>query len=441
MDPRRMSSVADRIRLVELRGSGVALQTAAAQLGYSHDWARRWWRRHRDGGAVALMPTRLAGPGPLATFAPAVRAAALALRRTHPRLGARRARLLLADDPALAEVRLPSPSTIHRAWAVAGLVAPRAVREAPPTPPPLPADPSDPHAVWQIDHQDGLPVTGAPTAVVLQGVRAPAAGLVVAADLFASAGGAHAVPLDAVLDGLRRAFHRFGRPRALSVDGGVHFLGRPQRNLPSRLELFCAGLGVAVVPIRPARPTDHGAVERQHATLDAALLGPAFPDLAAAQTALDRHVALLNTRFPSRARVCGGRPPLVAHPTAIHSGRAYDPATEWHAFDLAAVDQVLAQWTWHRRVSPNGQLSFANRNIGVGTAHAGQVLRLSFDPADRTVVVHAPSTAPGMPGAALMRFPCPAFAKDAILGRSTVAARSPAGGVTTDTSGGQPYGT
>jgi len=287
-------------------------------------------------------------------------------------------------------------------------------------------------------------VTGIPTAVVLQGVRPPACGLVVAADRFASAGGAHAVPLDDGLDGLRRAFHRFGRPRALSVAGGVHFLGASPAPpaQPARARLRRARGRRRSDPARPAhrRPTDHGAIERQHATLDAALLGPAFPDLGAAQAALDRHVTLRNARFPSRARVCGGRPPLVAHPGGAHSGRPYDPATEWESFDLAAVDRLLAGWTWYRRVSPNGQLSFANRNVGVGTTRAGQVLRLAVDPADRTVVVRAPSTAPGGQGAELTRFACPAFAcpafaNDAILGRSAVAALSPAGGNARDTPG------
>lgn len=436
MTPRRRSSVADRMGLVGLKHTGMPLHQAATRSGFSHDWARRWWRRYRAGGTAALAPPPPRAPGPLATFAPTVQAAVLALRRTSPRLGARRAQLLLEDDPTLAGERLPAPCTIHRAWVAAGLVPPRPPREAPPPAPPLPTDPTAPHVVWQIDHQDGLAVAGLPTAVVLQSVRAPAAGLIVGADLFLSAGGASAVPLDDVLDGLRGCFARWGRPRALSVDGGLHFLGRPQRSFPSRLELLCAGLDITVVPIRPGRPTDHGAVERQHATLDGMLLGPAFADLATAQAALDHHTALLNTRFPSRARVCAGQPSLTAHPTAVHSGRPYDPATEWDDFDLAAVDRLLAAWRWVRRVSPTGQLSFANRNVGIGTAHAGQVVTLTFDPTDRHVTVHGPATAPEAVGPVLRRFACPAFTKEAILGVSAVALRPPARGYPDATAGG-----
>jgi hypothetical protein len=425
MDPRRLSSVADRLILIERKQAGSPLAAASAALGYSPDWGRDWWRRFVRGGAAALDPPRPPARGPLATFPPAIRAAVLATRRRCPTLGARRAQLELAADPALAGLAIPAPRTIHRAWVAAGLVAPRPPREAPPLPTSLPAEPADPHAVWQIDHQDGLRLSGLATPVVLQDVRAPAAGLIVGADLFASAGGAHAVPLDAVLDGVRRCFVRFGKPRAISVDGGLHFLGRPQRSFPSRFELFCAGLGIAVVPIRPGHPTDHGAVERQHRTLDAVLLGPTYATLAAAQQHLDRHVTLLNTRFPSRARVCAGAPSLVAHPTARDSGRGYDPATEWDRFDLAAVDRLLAQWAWIRHVSPNGQLSFANRNVGLGRGLAGSFVQLHFDPTDRQVVVCALGDLPSQPGPELRRFPCPAFTKDAILGHSAIAPRPP----------------
>jgi hypothetical protein len=418
------------VALVRWAEAGAGSASAAARrLGFGGAWGRKWWARYRAGGEAALRPARPAAPGPLATFPPAVAAAALAVRRAHPLLGARRARLLLADDPVLAGQPLPAWRTLHRAWVAAGLVARRPPRDAPPPAPGPPADPADPHAVWQIDHQDGLRLAGLPEPAVLQGIRAPAAGLVVGAELFPGPRGAHAVPVDDVLDALRRAFARWGLPRALSVDGGVHFLGRPQRQFPSRLELFCAGLGVAPAPIRPGRPTDHGAVERQHRTLDAALLGPRFPDLAAAQAALAAHVALLNGRFPSRAAPCGGRPPLAARPAAAHSGRPYDPAREPEAFDLAAVDRALAGWRWSRLVgATTGQIGFANRGVAVGKAWAGRTVSLRFDPADRTVAVFAPGERPGVDGPAITRFRCPAFEPAAILGRSRVAAATrPAG--------------
>ena len=110
------------------------------------------------GGEAALTPPPRPAPGPLATFPPAVAAAVLADRRAHPLLGARRAHLALAADPALAGQPLPSPRTIHRAWGAAGLVAPRgcpATRRRPRRRrPPMAGRPATPSG--QIDHQDHL---------------------------------------------------------------------------------------------------------------------------------------------------------------------------------------------------------------------------------------------------------------------------------------------
>lgn len=411
------------MEMVRLRTvAGQSRRQVARALGFSREWVRKWSRRYRAGGEAALQTPPAPAPGPLATFPPVVAEAVQAYRRAHPRLGARRARVALERDPALAGQPLPDWRTIHRAWVAAGLVTPRGQRTTPPPAvPPVPLD--EPHAVWQIDHQDGLHVAGVAEPVVLQSGRAPAAGLTIGADLFAERRGAHAVPEDAILDALRRRFVQWGLPRVMQVDGGVRFLGQSQRTFPSRFELFCAGLGIQIRQIRPGHPTENGAVERLHQTLDGALLDtPPVAGLAGAQEALDAHVALLNERFPSRATVCGGRPPLVAHPQARHSGRPYDPAREADLFDLDAVDRVLVQWRWHRQAAPStGQISFANKNVRVGDAYKGKAVALRFDPTDRQVVIHDLGATPGALGPEIRRFHCAAFDQDVILGTSAIA--------------------
>jgi transposase InsO family protein len=410
--------------MVRLRTrEGQSRRQTARTLGFSVAWVRKWWRRYRAGGEAALQAPRPPAPGPLAEFPSMVAEAVLAYRRAHPRLGARRAQVALQQDPALAGLPLPGWRTIHRAWVHAGLVRPRRAASPPPAAPPVPLD--EPHAVWQIDHQDGLPVQGLDEPVVLQSVRAPAAGLTIGADVFAERRGAHAVSEDAILDALRRHFVQWGLPRAIQVDGGVRFLGQSQRTFPSRFELFCAGLGLQVQQIRPGRPTDNGAVERLHQTLDGVLLETPYADLAAVQAALDAHVDLLNAHFPSRAKACRGQPPLCRYPHARYSGRPYDPAHEAQVFDRGAVDRVLAQWQWQRQAAPStGQISFANKNVRVGDAYRGQTVALRFDPTDRQVVVYELGTAPGTLGKEVRRFHCAAFDQDAILGTSTVVARA-----------------
>ncbi len=427
--------VAERLELVRLiRVKQLTKAQAAHRLGRSTEWARKWWQRYLRGGEAALAPAPPPAPGPLARFTPRMAAAILTHRQTHPLLGARRARMTLEQDPNLQGDRLASVSTIHRAWVHAGLVSRGLPRDVPPKPPVLPT--TDLHGVWEIDHQDHIRVKGLDTLLVLQSIRAPRAGLYIGADLFFGPRGAQAVPEDDLFDALRRRLAQWGRPLALSVDGGLRFLGQPQRQFPSRLELLCAGLGIAVVPIRPGQPTDHASIERQHWTLDGILIGVDYTErqLTAIQAVADQHLADLNARFPSRAKACGGLPPLVAHPEACHSGRAYDPLREWEEFDLAGVDRLLSGWRWHRLVGQRtGQISFADRNVGVGKAWAGKVVALRFDPTDRQVVIYEAGHTPDELGPEIKRFHCPAFDKEMIVGNSQVAIRpSPSSHVRAD---------
>jgi len=424
MRPRSPSSIGQRVDLIRLKiAEGQTHRQAAATLGYSRGWTRKWLRRYRQRGLSALGPPPARAPHPLARFSPAVAQAARAYRQTHPLVGARRVLLALAKDPALAGARLPDARTLHRFFVAEGFVAPRLPRDQRPAPAAVAAR-GDPHAVWQIDHQDHLALAGLDELTVLQSIRAPQAGLAIGADLFAGPRGAHGVPLDAFLDALRQRIARWGKPQVLQVDHAPLFLGQPQRQFPSRFELFCAGLGIGVRPIRPGRPTDNGGVERQHRIADGVLLGPTFADRAAAQAELDAHLDALNRRFPSRAPACAGQPPLVACPDAHHSGRPYDPAHEWAEFDLDAVDRLLAQWRWYRTVGQRtGQISFDDARQGVGKAYRGQMVILCFDPADRQVVIHRGGATLADLGPEIRRFRCAAFEQATILGCSQIAGR------------------
>jgi transposase len=432
MVPRPASTIPQRLEVVQLKvDEGQTHRQAGAAVGYSQAWSRKWVRHYRQRGLAGLHPVARQRAHPLARFSPRVAAAARASRRQHPLLGARRIVLDLERDPHLSGERLPDARTLQRFLVAEGFVRRR-----------VPADHApvvravsvltDPHAVWPIDHQDHLRLKGVAELSVLQSIRAPLVGVTIGADLFAGPQGAHAVDPDALTDGLRRHRARWGRPQRIQVDHAPIFLGRPQRQFPSRFELFCAGLGIGVVPIRPGRPTDNGAVERLHFTLDAVVLGPTFANRAHAQHDLDTHIDRLNTRFPSRARVCQGKPPLVAYPHAQHSGRPYDPRDEWETFDLAAVDRFLAQWRWYRQVGKTSpQISFAHINIMLGKAYAGTVVALHFDPATRQVVVCALGATRQTDGPAIRRIRCPAFDKAAILGTSRLAPRpSPDRGAT-----------
>src|SRR5207249_7206313 len=63
---------------------------------------------------------------------------------------------------------------------------------------------------------------------------------------------------------LRRAFARWGMPRAIRVDNGTPWGSRG--DLPTDLVLWLAGLDVEVRANPPRRPQDNGVVERSQGT-------------------------------------------------------------------------------------------------------------------------------------------------------------------------------
>ena len=94
----------------------------------------------------------------------------------------------------------------------------------------------------------------------------------------------------------------------------------------------------------------------------------------------------LNTVCPSRAGDCEGRSPVTAHPELMVPRRLYCPEQEAALFDLRAVDAYLAQFTWIRTVSAQGQLALGSQHYGLGRAWAGQKVAVQFDAPQRTFV-------------------------------------------------------
>src|SRR4051794_928325 len=133
-----------RQTIVERHRAGAALPVIAQDLGLSPWTVRTLWRRYRDHGDAGLRPAYAACGRPGPRHAPAVYAAALALRRAHPGWGAGLIRTELATaHPGWA---LPHEATVRRWVRAAGLARPRR-----PPRPPHPPRAAVPHARWQLD--------------------------------------------------------------------------------------------------------------------------------------------------------------------------------------------------------------------------------------------------------------------------------------------------
>jgi hypothetical protein len=379
-------SLAQREAIYQGKLQGRTLVELAREIGCSYECARKWWRAGRRGGEAALPDAKRPreGLGLLSTFEPRVRDRAVYWKRQHPGRGATRILHDLVHDEGLHGLHLPQPSQLAAYFRA---VCPELVhtRRARPAPPPLA---QAVHEVWQIDAKENIVLQDHTIATVLD-IREPVACVWLGnyAHLVQTAKAWRKLTLAEVQADLRLVFSIFGLPRAIQTDR-EHLYGQPANEaFPSPFTLWLVSLGIAHHFSRAHRPTDQPYVERGHRTWHDWLLTPQpYADLAALQAALDqaRHVHAQD--LPSRAGDCAGQPPLKVHPEVLRGGRPYHPAVELDLFQLDRVDQFLATFTWHYKVTGSGQVTIHDHVYYLGTAHAGVAVSVRFDPETRQFV-------------------------------------------------------
>ena len=185
----------------------------------------------------------------------------------------------------------------------------------------------------------------------------------------------------------RIAFTEWGLPEAIQTDRDTIYVDSHQSPFPNRIVLWWVGLGIEHRLIPRRTPKRNGTVERSHRTLrERTLEGQAFESAAALQRQVDADWQELNAECPSRARGCGGQPPLQAHPELLQNPRTYQPEWELELFDLNRVDTYLAEFTWFRTCTSVGQLRMRNIRYTLGYAWAHQEVSVTYAPDQRQFV-------------------------------------------------------
>jgi hypothetical protein len=173
-------------------------------------------------------------------------------------------------------------------------------------------------------------------------------------------------------------------PERLRVDNGIPWGSKG--DLPTDLELWLAGLGVAVQANPPCSPQDNGVVERSNGT------GKRWAEPSKARSAsdlqrtIDRMDQIQRDRYPH----LDGKSRMEVYPRLAHSGRAYDQDWESQNWDLHRAHDLLAGFVVPREINRAGTLSVYNRNYYVGKAHANAVAFVSFDPQQQQWLFHDP---------------------------------------------------
>lgn len=148
-----------RQQMARLHAEGHRLTEIAVQLEVRYRTVRSWWRRYCREGDAGLRP-HYERCGPRGPRAPAVHAAALALKREHPTWGAGLIRVELAHQfPAETMVQARA---LQRWFRAAGLQRPRAKQ-----PPVVRQRGREAHAVWEVDAKERLRLADGSGASVL----------------------------------------------------------------------------------------------------------------------------------------------------------------------------------------------------------------------------------------------------------------------------------
>lgn len=286
---RQPLTAAEQEWIAQGKKEGKTLQKIAKELRCSVRTARKYWRRARD-QQIARRPGR-PRQGTLSSYAPEIQEMAVQMKREHPGWGALTVRLHLAQALGKDVKEMPSAARLAVLFKERCPEAVQARRKRA-YPEQAPSKVSRPHQRWQMDAQEGLSVVSGEK-VNLLNLRDPM-GLMIGSRAFLTTTEKRwrKITLQEVQQALRQAFAEWGLPDEIQTDHETVYVGSSDENFPSLFTLWLTGLGITHLTSRPARPTDQGAVEREHRTLsDMACKGQSFSDLEDLQPRWTTHAA------------------------------------------------------------------------------------------------------------------------------------------------------
>lgn len=291
--PWRESGPMDQRRqLVEDYRSGLFSMTELAeQYHVSRKTGYKWVDRSAaatDGVLALADRSRRPHTSPCET-APAVVAALIAMRKRHPRWGARK--LIALGHQQHAALVWPSRSTVCDLLTRAGLVKARprhrpAVGHRPSVLVPMAA----PNQTWTTDFKGEFRTADRRYCYPLT-VRDGFSRFVLRCD------GLLARTLDDTQRRFRRAFIEYGLPDRIRSDNGSPFAGTGLGRL-SRLAIWWMRLSIVPERIAPGHPEQNGSHEQFHSVLKAETARPPGPNLRAQQRRFDRFRAEYNHERP-----------------------------------------------------------------------------------------------------------------------------------------------
>lgn len=282
---------------------------------------------------------------PLATAEDVV-AAVLAIRKRHPRWGAKKLMVVLRRSLGQAT---PSVRTVHRLLKRFGRIKPRHAKpqlSIVETPPKIVV--RAPNDVWTIDFK-GWWRTADGERVNPLTIRDAHSRFVLVLELVETCTG------DIVRDVMMRLFRRYGLPGAIQCDNGSPFISSQSMGGLTTLSAWWVSLGIKLVRSRPGMPQDNGAHERMHLDVAGDLEADPADTLAQQQRAFRRWRQVFNHIRPHEA--LRQRTPA----------EVYKPSSRKYA-----VQRTCFPTHWlTRKVSVNGMVGVDGDDVFISTALRG----------------------------------------------------------------------
>jgi hypothetical protein len=377
----RRTTLADRQQIVALKKADQSHQAVADATGWSVETVREVWRNFQKAEEAGPTTAKVGRPatGPLSTFDPLVRYAALRRKLERPQAGPD---VILADmaiRPSLRGLRVPSSSSLGAYFKTfeERLVTPRPHLQLPGQSSQL-APVTAVHECWLLDFDEGLNWSGVGWTNVMN-LTDLATGIKIGSYVHpaGSVQKRHLIPWEQIQANLRLAFSRWGLPDRIRTDRDRRLVAPGEYPVPMPFTLWLAGLGIQHEIIQ--RVTQNGGVERFHRTWEGRLLDlPLGSDWQDVQDYVNYEVWRMNAVLPSRGRNCRRRPPLLVYPEARTPRRYYSRQEELHIFQLKRVEEYLSTGRWLRRTSTQGQFRFHSDSLNARRPYTRQIVVVTF---------------------------------------------------------------